>query len=122
MLCKGPLPQCAELNTPSHQQIQTIIYGDAYPAFCLRASQHPSLCDDYGRSPLASHMWEKMGLKQQWHEVHLKHDAEVKRCIPAERLLELPLASSEKATNIYRHLGCSGDVPDFPHHNAAVNY
>lgn len=101
------------------EMTEAMLYGDGYSDFCSMIQDRPSLCDEDGRSTLAQKEWETAGLNDKFRSHYLQHDAEVRNCVPADRLLEVHLGANDSASRIHQFLGCHGEVPPFPSLNAA---
>jgi len=130
MLCRWVSKQCVafwQQKTSKHDLFEiaceTVLYGDAFSSFCNQMRSpgaRRTLCgDDFGAHEADA--WVGLGLKQAWRKVQRLHDAEVRSCVNAARLLEVKLESNdtEKACSLHRFLQCSGAPPPFAHGSKA---
>lgn len=131
MMCHFVLPTC--LPVPAgmpedteatrfmmkhHVAIQNMVYGQAFSTFCSRVQRHPNLCQEEGKSDLARALWKEAGLTEQWANIQERHDSLVASCVPQGQLLQRTLGEEDLAGAIHSFLGCSGEVPAWPHLNS----
>jgi len=118
---RGPVhkvPEDKQFMMKHHDDIQNMVYGPAFSTFCSRVQQTPKLCQEEGKSDMARALWKEANLTEQWAKIQERHDSLVASCVPPEQLLQRDLVEEDLAGAIHSFLGCSGEVPAWPHLNS----
>jgi len=126
MMCHFVLPSCLPSDMPEDKQlmmkhhfaIQNMVYGQAFSTFCSRVQHEPNLCQEEGKSDLARALWKEAGLTEQWANIQERHDSLVASCVPQGQLLQRTLGEEDLAGAVHSFLGCSGEIPAWPHLNS----
>eukprot|EP00746_Dinoflagellata_sp_MGD_P031418 gnl/MRDRNA2_/MRDRNA2_174676_c0_seq1.p1 gnl/MRDRNA2_/MRDRNA2_174676_c0~~gnl/MRDRNA2_/MRDRNA2_174676_c0_seq1.p1 ORF type:complete len:269 (+),score=31.13 gnl/MRDRNA2_/MRDRNA2_174676_c0_seq1:76-882(+) len=122
MVCHQIPDKCANLEATDYLKNQELLYGRVYSKFCQHVQKRSDVCDGEGKTDGAAQAWHETGLTEEFRKIQDHHDAEVKTCVPEGQLLELKLGDETNPNKIFNFLGCTGDIPKFPHeHNDHFN-
>lgn len=122
MLCTWVRNDCSNLKTSEHLKSQEFLYGGVFAKFCKAVQSRSDLCDGQGATLSAAKAWYETGLKEEFRNIQQQHDAEVKKCVPTKRLIEMNLGDKTNSDSVFKFLECAGHMPEFPHHHKANSF